>query len=127
MTKPVCVAVVDDDLPVRTALARLLSANFYSPTTYESAKEFIKSLSTATPACAVVDLHMPDMNGLELQSYMAGAGIHIPVVVITAHDEPGIREQCLAAGAVAYLLKPLPDNGLITAVKNAVSGEFTAA
>ncbi len=116
------IAVVDDDPPVRTALARLLSASGFIPVTYESANAFIDSLDDEIPECLIVDIHMPNMNGIELQMYLAYAGIKIPTIVITAQDDPDIRAQCYAAGAVAYLPKPLPDNGLIVAINDAMRG-----
>src|SRR5262245_8114008 len=93
------VAVVDDDLSVRTALARLLTASSFSTKTYGSASDFIESLKAEVPQCLVVDIQMPDMDGLELQVSLGRAGFKIPTIVITAHDEADIREQCLAAGA----------------------------
>ena len=64
---------------------------------------------------------MPDMTGLELQHHLARAGIKIPTIVITAHDEPGARERCFAAGASAYLLKPLRKAALIAAINTATA------
>jgi FixJ family two-component response regulator len=115
------VAIVDDDLPVRKALARLLNARSYRTETFESAREFIKSLKFSVPECLIIDVQMPEMTGIELQTYLSRSGLKIPTVIITAHDEPGVREQCYAAGAAAYLLKPLRENGLITAINTAMA------
>jgi FixJ family two-component response regulator len=116
------VAIVDDDAAVRKALARLLSACAFEIHTYASAKEFLKSLRTGAPECLVVDLHMPDITGLDLQHHLARAGIKIPTIVITAHNEPGIRERCQSAGAAAFLLKPLHGDTLIGAISAATRG-----
>lgn len=114
------IAVVDDDPAVRRALARLLNAASYEVQTFAGAREFIDALPDGVPECALVDLHMPDMTGLDLQHYLADAGIAVPTIVITAHDEPGNREMCIAAGAAAYLLKPVRKAVLMSAVLSAL-------
>jgi len=78
------IAVVDDDLPVRKALVRLLGARCFKAVTYGSAQEFINSLARGVPECLIVDLQMPEMTGLELQHHLDRVGVHIPTVVITA-------------------------------------------
>jgi FixJ family two-component response regulator len=110
------IAVVDDDASVRKALARLLEASSCDVHTFGSACELIAALPHGLPECMIVDLQMPNMTGLELQHHLAHAGIRIPTIVITAHDEPGIRKRCIAAGAAAYLLKPLRKTVLIAAI-----------
>jgi FixJ family two-component response regulator len=121
LNPPTSIAVVDDDLPVRKALVRLLSARCLSAATYPSAQKFIDSLANAVPQCLIVDVQMPEMTGLELQHHLDRAGIRIPTVVITAYDEPGIRDQCLAAGATAFLVKPLDEERLIAVVAKALA------
>ena len=113
------IAVVDDDAPVRKALKRLLETCSYEVQTFEAASELIAALPHGIPECIVVDLQMPNMTGLELQHHLARSGIKIPTIVITAHDEPGTRERCVAAGAAAYLLKPLSKAVLIAAINTA--------
>lgn len=115
------VAIVDDDRGVLKALARLIGARSFRPQTYTSAREFLESLSQAAPDCLVLDQKMPDMTGLELQHKLSGAGLNIPTIVITAHDEPDLRQQCESAGAVAYLLKPLDQSSLIAAIVWAIA------
>ena len=68
----------------------------------------------------MLDLQMPEMTGLELQNELARSGIRIPTVVITAHDDRGIRQQCQSAGAVDFLCKPLNQQRLIAAINNAI-------
>lgn len=113
------VAIVDDDLSVRKALARLLTANSFDAETYGSAREFLESLKVTTPECLVLDLHMPDFGGLELQHHLWRKGIAIPTVIITAHSEIGLRERGTNAGAAAFLVKPLTDNVLIESITSA--------
>jgi FixJ family two-component response regulator len=114
------VAVVDDDASVRRALARLLSVCSFDVRTYGSAREFMMASSENLPACLVLDLHMPDLSGLDLQQRLRRAGLNIPTVIITAHTEPGLREQCCSAGASAFLLKPLNQESLVGAINMAI-------
>ena len=114
------VAVVDDDESVRKALRRLLRAANLDAETFASGQEFLDSLATGHPDCIVLDVHMPGMNGLDLQRRLRGNGLRLPVVVITGHDEPQTRAQCLWAGAAAYLRKPLDDEALLSAIHEAV-------
>ncbi len=95
---------------------RLLSANFIRAETFASAQEFLTSLSTSTPECLILDLHMPDITGLDLQHHLLNARISIPTIVITAHDDMGLRERCEAVGAAALLVKPVDGATLIDAI-----------
>jgi FixJ family two-component response regulator len=115
------IAVVDDDAAVRKALMRLLETASYEVQSFGGAREFIDALAQSVPACALIDLQMPDMMaGLELQQYLATSGLGIPTIIITAHDEPRSRERCFAAGTSAYLLKPLRKAALIQAIHDAI-------
>ena len=98
---------------------RLLETSSYEVQTFKSACELIATLPDGIPDCMIVDLQMPEMTGLELQHHLAHSGIKIPTIVITAHDEPGARERCIAAGAAAYLLKPLRKAVLMAAIDTA--------
>jgi FixJ family two-component response regulator len=116
------IAIVDDDPSVLKALARLLRTRAVDARTYASAQDFIASLPDGAtdelPECLIVDLQMPEMNGLELQRYLNRAGIRIPTIVITAHRENDMRKLCEAAGAETYLLKPLQDTSLLAAIND---------
>lgn len=114
------VAVVDDDHSVRKALCRLLRSVGIDADAYSSGKELIEALRSSLPDCLVVDLRMPDMNGLELQRYLTEKGFRVPVVMITGHDEPGMQLQCISAGASRYLRKPLDERALLEAINAAV-------
>jgi CheY-like chemotaxis protein len=110
------IAVVDDEEPIRKALKRLLRAAGLEAEGYASGQEFLREAGRRPPDCVLLDLHMPSMGGLDLLGH-----IHqTPVVVITAHDQPGTREQCLAAGASAYLRKPIDDRLLLNAISAAL-------
>jgi FixJ family two-component response regulator len=117
---PIRVAIVDDEPAVRTALARLLDASSFEAKTYGSAREFIDSMRSGEPECLVLDVHMPEFTGLDLQRYLNRINKKIPTVVITAFDDVGIRERSAASGAKAFLTKPLHGPTLINAIKNAI-------
>ncbi|HTP92222.1 MAG TPA: response regulator [Xanthobacteraceae bacterium] len=116
------IAIVDDDPSVLKALARLLSSRSFVAKTYPSGRQFLDSLTEGMPDCLIADLQMPGMTGLELQLNLAGRGVRIPTIIITAHDEAGMRERCKAAGAVAYLSKPVQDTSLFDAIDAANKG-----
>jgi len=116
------VAVVDDDESVRKALQRLLRASDLDADTFASAQDFLDSLQQASlPDCLVLDLQMPGTSGLDLQRQVARAGLRLPIVVITGHDQPGMQARCLAAGARAYLRKPLEAGTLLAAIEAAIT------
>jgi FixJ family two-component response regulator len=115
------VAVIDDDESVSRAIKRLLRAAGMAADTFRTGDDFLDmfdSIPSYRPACIVLDVQMPGLNGLEVQRRLAGSGI--PIVFITAHDEVAVREQALAAGAAGYLRKPFNDEILIKAVRSAV-------
>jgi CheY-like chemotaxis protein len=114
------VAVVDDEEPVRKALRRLLRAAGLQAEGHASGQEFLAAAAQRRPDCVVLDLHMPRMSGLQVLRKLQAAPQPPPVVVITAHDEPEAREQCLAAGAAAYLRKPLDERLLLNAISAAL-------
>jgi FixJ family two-component response regulator len=114
------IAVVDDDASIRKAIMRVLETSSYKVHTFASAREFIDNLHHGIPECLITDLQMPNMTGLELQSHLARSGVKIPTIVITAFDEPGVREKCTVAGAIAYLLKPIRKAVLMDAINKAI-------
>lgn len=119
-THSVLVTVVDDEEPVRSGLTRLLRSAGYETSAYPSGAEFLDSLELRHPDCVVLDLSMPGMTGHEVQSRMAIAGVHVPVVVITGHETPGVRERALQAGATRFLRKPVDDSDLLSAIEAAI-------
>ena len=119
------VAIVDDEEPIRKALRRLLRASGLEAESYASGQEFLDATAERRPDCLVLDLHMSGMGGLELLRSLQSVKHKVPTVIITAHDEPETREQCLAAGACAYLRKPLDDRLLLNAISAALSKSAT--
>ncbi|HYI88074.1 MAG TPA: response regulator [Burkholderiales bacterium] len=114
------IAIVDDEEGIRKALGRLLRASGLEAESYANGQEFLDAAVARRPDCVVLDLHMPGMSGLQVLRKLKAAGQLLSVVVITAHDEPETREQCLEAGACAYLRKPLEDRLLLNAISAAM-------
>ena len=114
------VAIVDDEEPVRKALKRLLRASGLDAESYASGKDFLEASALREPDCVLLDLHMPRMSGLHVLRALQAARRALPVVIITAHDAPETREQCLAAGATAYLRKPFEECELIDTITAAL-------
>lgn len=113
-------AVVDDDDDVRVALRRLVSSAGFAVETYASGAEFLHSVDDHEPDCVVLDLHMPQMSGFEVQGALALEHAGVPVVVITGHDTPESRARALSLGAKAYLCKPVDDKALLSAIGAAI-------
>ena len=121
-SKPL-IAIVDDDESVCRAMKRLVRSLGMDANAFTSGQEFIDLIETMPsfqPDCVVLDVQMPGMNGLEVQERLASSGNRLPVIFITAHDEAGVRDRALAAGAVAFLRKPFNDELLITTLRLAL-------
>jgi len=114
------IAVVDDEESVRRALARMLGASQFDVDVFASGQEFLDSLRTRLPDCLVLDYQMPGLTGRDVQRQLALAQTQVPIIVVTAHDEPALREQCLADGAVAYVAKPLQREHLVGLIHDAI-------
>jgi FixJ family two-component response regulator len=121
------VAVVDDEESIRKSLRRLFMAAQLDAEIYASGQEFLDSLHGRQPDCLVLDLQMPGLTGLEVQKALTGTGARFPTIIITAHDEPETRARCLAAGAAAYLCKPLHDEMLLEAIADVIGRAGAAA
>ena len=115
-----CVAIVDDEEGIRKALRRLLRASGLDAEAYATGEEFLSAAGQKRPDCLVLDLHMPGMSGLQVLRKLKATAEWLPVVMITADDEPETRKQCMNAGADAYLRKPLQDGLLLTAISLAM-------
>lgn len=120
------IAVVDDEESVRKALVRLLRVSQMDVEGFASGQTFLASLAHRRPDCLVLDLHMAGLTGRDVQRQLAAQQIHIPVIIITAHDEPLLQEQCLNDGAVAYLRKPLRGDILLRSIHAAIAPRFAA-
>jgi FixJ family two-component response regulator len=121
------VAIVDDEEPIRRALERLLRSAGLDARGFATGGDFLAGLAARRPDCLIVDLHMPGMSGLELLRQLLAMGLRLPVVVITAYDEPDSRARCLEAGAAAYLRKPLDQRVLLDAIALAIGPRSNSA
>jgi FixJ family two-component response regulator len=117
------VALVEDDASVRKAIVRLLTVAGFQTMAFDSAEAFLDSSETAKQnGCVVIDINLPGLSGFELHERMS-ATESLPVVFITAHDEPSVRARYQQSGAIAYLVKPFPAEELITAVRKALAAD----
>ena len=115
------IAVVDDEEPIRKALMRLMRSVGLSVETFGSGAEFLNSLETRLPDCVVLDLHMPHMDGFNVQTHLARKCAALPVIIVTGHDFPKARERAMAGGASAFLRKPVHDRTLLDAISAATT------
>lgn len=123
---PATIFLVDDDESVLRGLGRLLGAVGYATKPFASPAEFLAQLSGDTPGCAVLDLRMPGLNGLELQQSMEAKGCHLPVIFITGHGDVPASVRAMKAGAVDFLLKPFDEQHLLGAIAQALRKDAVA-
>ena len=115
------VAVIDDDDAVRDSLGALLEAAGYGVDTYPSGRAFLSALPETRPACALVDVRMPEMDGLELQRRLAEAAPSLPVIIITGHGDIAMAVKAIKAGAVDFVEKPFPDSTILDRIAQALA------
>lgn len=114
------IAIVDDDRFVRTALQRLVASDGFAVEVYPSGDAFLQSVEDHEPDCVVLDLHMPQISGFEVQRRLGAGHARIPVVVITGNDSPEARRRALDGGAKSYLCKPVDQKTLLDAIRAAM-------
>ncbi len=108
--------VVDDDASVLKALRRLIGSAGFAVETFSSAQGFLDHAGSKGPGLLVLDLRMPGMSGLELQRHLSASGSKMPIVFITAHEDPEAGKLAMEAGAVAFLQKPFDEQTLLDAI-----------
>ena len=113
--------MVDDDDSFGRAIGRLLRAASLEPSVYSSAEAFLSDTTHALPDCMVLDIHLGGMSGLDLRRQLTALGKTTPVIFITAHDEPKIREEAEQIGCSAFLRKPVHGKLLLEAITRAVN------
>jgi FixJ family two-component response regulator len=118
-------AVVDDDEDTRVALTRLVSSAGFAVATFRSGAELLRSIADHEPDCVVLDLHMPEMSGFDVQGALASGHAALPVIIITGHDTSESRARAIRLGAKAYLCKPVDDEALLAAIGTAM-GDVSA-
>src|SRR5580692_2574790 len=120
------ISTIDDDESVRRTTTRLIESFGFRGAAFESAERFASSGDLDNTACLIVDVRMPGMNGLQLQSQLAAAGCQIPIIFITAYDDKETRRRAMQAGAVAFLGKPFSDEQLLQTILSALRHEKRA-
>ena len=117
MNEAPLIAIVDDDDSVRRSLLRVVQAAGYAAEGFASAREFLDWLPQGRAACLLLDVHMSEMSGFDLQDRLA-----VPIIFITAHDDAKTRERIAKSGAVGHLRKPYDEKTVLDAVRRAVQG-----
>jgi FixJ family two-component response regulator len=120
------VFVVDDDASVREALAGLIRSAGLKVATFASAQEFLARPRADVPSCLVLDVRLPGLSGLDLQSRMAQLDVQIPIVFITGHGDVPTSVRAMKAGAMEFLTKPFRDGDLLDAIAQAIERDRAA-
>jgi len=114
------ISLVDDDTSVRRSTTLLIESLGFRAAAFETAESFLESDQLHETSCLILDIQLPRMNGLQLQSHLAAAGYKIPIIFITAYDGKESRRQAMQAGAVAFLGKPFSDELLFQTIRKAL-------
>jgi FixJ family two-component response regulator len=120
------VFVVDDDISVRESLEALIRFVGWQPETFASAEEFLTRPRPVAPCCLVLDVSLPELNGLEMQKLITPDRIDMPIIFITGHGDIPMTVQAMKAGAVEFLTKPIDDDALLSSIKSAVKRSAAA-
>jgi FixJ family two-component response regulator len=124
-TKPT-IFIVDDDPSIRLALENLVSSMGQQAETYAAAQDFLRDCPRNPAGCLVLDVHMPGLSGLDLQSELSHAGIHLPIIFITGHGDIPTTVRAMKAGAVEFLTKPVSDSEILSAINQALERDRLA-
>ena len=114
------ISIVDDDESVRRSTRLLIESLGFSVATFESAEAFLRSEKRGDTSCLILDVQMPGMSGLQLQTKLAHDGDSIPIIFITAYDDNQSRRRAIQAGAVAFLDKPFTEDQLLQTIRAAL-------
>ena len=117
---PPVVFVVDDDVSVRESLELMISSAGWHPETFASAGEFLAHPRASTPSCLILDVGLPDLNGLALQERVAADRPDMPIIFITGYGDVPMTVRAMKAGAVEFLTKPFGDDALLDAIQKAL-------
>jgi two-component system response regulator FixJ len=113
------VLVVDDDESMREAIESLLDVAGFESTVYDSAEDLLAADGVEDALCVISDIKLPAMSGMELLTKLRARAARPPVIIITAHDAPGVHDDAMRRGAAAYLAKPFPGSALLGAIARA--------
>jgi FixJ family two-component response regulator len=116
--------VVDDDESIRKSTTLLIESFGYQAAAFESAEALLASGQLHEISCLIIDVRMPGINGLQLQSQLAAAGYEVPIIFITAYEDRESRRQAMQAGAIAFIAKPFTDDLFLQAIRSALHGQL---
>ena len=119
------VFVVDDDVSVRESLELMISSAGWKPEIFASAKEFLSRPRANAPSCLVLDVNLPDLNGLDLQMRIADDRMDMPIIFITGYGDVPMTVRAMKAGAIEFLTKPFSDDALVGAIRHAIERSRT--
>jgi len=114
------VAIVDDDELFRRSIERLGRSAGFNVATFASAEDFLDSADLDRVTCAILDMRLPGMNGLDLQQRLIARPTPMPIVFVSAHEEAAMRAMALRAGAIAFLKKPFDNSTLLDALNRSI-------
>jgi FixJ family two-component response regulator len=120
------VFVVDDDVSVRQSLELLIDSAGWQPATFASAQEFLHHPRPVSASCLVLDVSLPDLNGLELQKRVAPNRLDMPIIFISGYGDVPMTVRAMKAGAVEFLTKPFKADVLLDAIRGAIEGSLAA-
>src|ERR1700730_13642691 len=120
------VFVVDDDISVRESLESLIRCAGWQPETFASAQEFLSRPRVLVPSCLVLDVGLPDLNGLDLQKTIAADRTDMPIIFITGYGDVPMSVRAMKAGAVEFLTKPFGNDVLLNAIRKAIEHSHLA-
>jgi FixJ family two-component response regulator len=114
------VFIVDDDISVRESLEHLIAAAGWRPESFASAQAFLARERAAGPSCLVLDVNLPDLNGLDLQEQVGADQIDMPIIFVTGYGDVPMSVRAMKAGAIEFLTKPIDKSALLAAVRDAI-------
>ncbi|HTI50617.1 MAG TPA: response regulator [Planctomycetaceae bacterium] len=120
MTPQPTVFIVDDDEAVRDALSLLVRSVDLPSESFAGAREFLAASADSRPGCLVLDVRMPDLDGLELQRQLAARGSRMPIIMLTGHGDVPMAVQALRAGALDFIPKPFDSRALLRSIREAI-------
>ena len=116
-----CVYIVDDDEAVRDSLSVLLESKAFGVRSFRSAPEFLATAPSLPVGCLIIDIRMPEMDGLELQQHLTARSLNFPLIVITGHGDVPLAVRAMKAGAVDFIEKPFAAEAILSSLEAALS------
>lgn len=120
------VFIIDDDPLYRASTERLVRSVGFSVQSFQSARDFVGSRRPNVPSCLILDVRLPGLSGLDLQRELAEAGVQLPIIFVTGYGDIPMSVQAMKAGAIEFLTKPLRDQSLLDAIRQAIERDRVA-